>query len=77
MTENDKKDIEKIISKQLKAHNTCPHGIDAETALGMKEFAQAWKRGKRTATATFIGGIVLSLMGWMFIGFIEKIKSFF
>ena len=78
MTEKDKQAIaDKVVMglKDFKAE--CPHGIDLQTAMNLKEFSDTWQSGKKTAIKVIIIGIISTLMGFVVAGIMTKYKSIF
>ncbi len=73
MTEEDKKDIARMVANLLKDQQ-CPHGIDADTAAALKDFAGAWSASKKTLIKTIVTWLTLALIGATAWSITEKIK---
>lgn len=64
MTENDKKELGKIVSEALTtvlaSHPlVCPHGIDADTAAALRAIAKAVRDGKKITFKIIITTVVM------------------
>lgn len=76
MNDKDKADIAAIFEDILAQHApACPHGIDAETAASLKQFAEAVRIGKKTIYKTIVGAIATALIGAFVLGLVELFKK--
>jgi mitochondrial fission protein ELM1 len=74
MNPKERKKLAAEIVEEIKI-NGCPHGIDAETAAGLKEFAKAYKDTRITLRRAIIVVIVGGGISIVVAGVIAKIKN--
>ncbi|MFA7186465.1 MAG: hypothetical protein WC082_16300 [Victivallales bacterium] len=77
MTRQEKIEIAKLVAWEVSQTHTCPHGIDADTAASLKEFAETWNSGKKTALITFVAGVVAGLGTLVTLGIVKKMELLF
>jgi len=77
MTQQEKIEIAKIVAWEVNQNQTCPHGIDSDTAASLKEFAATWQSGKKTAVITFVAGVVAGLGTLITLGIVKKMEILF
>ncbi len=77
MTRQEKIEIAKLVAWEVTQTQSCPHGIDADTAASLKEFAETWRSGKKTALITFVAGIIAGLGTLIALGIVKKLETIF
>ncbi len=73
MTEEDRKLLAKDIANELREAG-CPHGIDADTAKALKEFAKTYSDTKSTILRAIIWVVVGGVLVTLASGVIARIK---
>ena len=74
MNEKDKAELAAIFEAVLAKHTpVCPHGLDRETALALKDLADSLREGKKTLRNTFYSAIAMIVVG----GIILALKHIF
>jgi len=76
LTEKDKNEIvDKILSGIGSVKAECPHGIDSDTAAGLKDFVRIFNTSKRTAVTAFTYVVVIGTLSLIGAGLWAKIKG--
>ena len=76
MTEQDKCEIADKIISELKGYKAdCPHGITAETAIGLRDFVKTFNQSKKTVVTAFTWTIVVGTIGLVVTGLIAKLTG--
>ena len=76
LTEKDKDEIvNKILFGIGSVKAECPHGIDSDTAAGLKDFVRIFNTSKKTAIAAFTYAVVIGTLGLIGAGLWAKVKG--
>jgi hypothetical protein len=74
MTAKEKEDLANAIAEKIKEKG-CPHGISAETAATLNEFAKAFRDTKITVRRAVILVIVPGVIVLIIAGVVAKLKG--